>query len=115
MTKYVLGLLIVGLACNPAHARARDYLKRPDAWFASDEARQIAGNILSHQSDLGGWPKNTDTTAVKYAGDQQKLQPTFDNGATTDELRFLSRIYNATRDQTYHRAFDKGLRYILAA
>src|SRR5258707_1080322 len=63
------------------------YLKKPDAWFAGQEAKQIAGNILTYQSELGGWPKNTDTTAVPFTGDRKALKPTFDNGATTDELR----------------------------
>src|SRR4051794_36403389 len=35
------------------------YLKKPEAWFTTGEAKRIAGNILSYQSDLGGWPKNT--------------------------------------------------------
>src|SRR5262245_41320505 len=39
------------------------YLKKSDDWFAKAEAKRIADAILSHQSDLGGWPKNTDTTA----------------------------------------------------
>src|SRR5215204_3066517 len=40
--------------------RARDFVKKEDAWFAGDEGRQIAGNILSWQSEAGSWPKNTD-------------------------------------------------------
>jgi pectate lyase len=56
-----------------------------------------------------------DTTAAPYRGDRKKLRPTFDNGATTDELRFLARAYNVTHDQRYRDAFDKGLRYILQA
>ena len=76
---------------------------------------QVAANILSHQSPLGGWPKNTDTTARRFAGDRTQLRPTFDNGATTDELRFLARAFNATRDAGYRSAVDRGLDYILDA
>jgi len=39
----------------PAVAEAAD-------WYAGDEARRIAANILSFQSELGAWPKNIDTT-----------------------------------------------------
>jgi PelA/Pel-15E family pectate lyase len=37
--------------------------------------------------------------------------PNFDNDATADELRFLARVYNATKDERYRRAFVKGLDY----
>jgi pectate lyase len=91
------------------------YLNKPDEWFKGDEARRTAAHILSYQSDLGGWPKNIDTTAAPYRGDRQKLRPTFDNDATTDELRFLARMTAATKDDQYQKPFEKGLDYILKA
>ncbi len=90
----------------------KDYLKQPADWFATDEARQVAATILSWQSEPGGWPKNEDTTRSPYEGDRRKLKPTYDNGATTDELRFLARMYNATHDAVYHTAFNRGLDYV---
>jgi PelA/Pel-15E family pectate lyase len=100
-----------------ARGGAGGYLKRPADWYTSDEARTIAANILSWQSDLGGWPKNVDTTAGPYKGqDRAKdLKPTFDNGATTDELRFLAHVLNATKDARYKDAFIKGYEHILVA
>ena len=103
---------------SPAFAAgggAAKWLKKPDAWFSSDEAKHIGANILSYQSDLGGWPKNTDTVDAPYQGPRGELHPTFDNGATTDELRFLARSYNATKDGIYQTAFSKGLDYVLKA
>src|SRR5690348_2528804 len=94
---------------------ARDYLGKPDAWFSSADAKRIAANILSYQSDLGGWPKNIDTTAMPYAGERKDLKPTFDNSATTDELRFLARMFDATHEGQYKSAFEKGYDYILKA
>jgi PelA/Pel-15E family pectate lyase len=99
----------------PAASGPQKYLNKPDDWFAGAEARRVAANILSYQADLGGWPKNIDTTRAPFTGDRKELKPTFDNDATTDELRFLARIYNATRDETYRKAFEKGLDYILGA
>jgi PelA/Pel-15E family pectate lyase len=90
------------------------YLKQPDAWFAGNEAREIATNILSWQTEAGGWPKNESTTAGPYTGDRQKLKATYDNRATTDELRFLARIYAASNDATYQVAFERGFDYVLA-
>jgi PelA/Pel-15E family pectate lyase len=110
--------VFLGMSTGLAHAKssAAVYLKNPDAWFAGDEARRVATNILSYQSDLGGWPKNTDTTGKPFRGDRKKRpQPTFDNSATTDELRFLARIYNATKTESYRGAFEKGYDYILKA
>ncbi len=91
------------------------YLKKPDAWFAGPEAKTIAANVLSYQAELGGWPKNVDTTAAPFNGDRKTLQPTFDNSATTDELRFLARMQNATGEERYRTAFTKGLDYVLKA
>jgi PelA/Pel-15E family pectate lyase len=108
-----IGLMLV--QASFAGSSAGSYLKRPDAWFKSDEAARIAANILSYQSDLGGWPKNTDTASAPYQGDRKDLKPTFDNSATTDELRFLARMQQATGEVKYQEAFLKGLDYILKA
>jgi pectate lyase len=109
-----LFLIAVALNTSAAKRGARDFLKEPDEWFRTPDARVIAANILSWQSPAGSWPKNTNTT-VPYAGDGATLKGTFDNGATTDELRFLARMVNATRDTNYAAAFERGLAHILSA
>src|SRR5262249_19369220 len=111
---------VVLLAAIPPTARAaslpwRTLAEKPDAWYRSDEAARLAENLLSNQSDRGDWPKNIDTSAKPYDGDRTKLQGTFDNGATVGELRFLARIYDATKKDRYRAAFLKGLDHILAA
>jgi pectate lyase len=107
------------LLCLSPAARAasgtRKYLTKPDAWFATDEAKRLAANVLSYQADLGGWPKNIDTTATPYRGDRNDLRPTFDNDATTDELRFLARMFKATKVGRYRDAVLKGVDYVLKA
>src|SRR6185312_16758687 len=60
---------------------ASTYARRSDDWYRSDEGRKVAANVLSHQSELGSWPKNIDTSASPFDGDRAKLQGTFDNGA----------------------------------
>jgi pectate lyase len=93
---------------------AGDYLGRDAAWFGGDEAAKVAESILSWQSPLGGWPKNLDTTAAN-PNDATRVEPTFDNGATVNELRFLARMCAATGEEQYGDAFARGLDYILKA
>lgn len=113
----LLAMLLTCVMALGVDASPRDYLKKPPEWFVTDEARRIADSVLSFQSDLGGWPKNTDTASRPYAGtDRAKdLTPTFDNGATADELRFLARVYEATKEDRFKAAFLKGYDYVLAA
>jgi pectate lyase len=107
------------LACLCAFAMAAEkpvhFLKKTDAWYASTEGRKMADIILSYQADAGGWPKNIDTVSEPFMGDRATLKGTFDNSATTDELRFLARAYQATKDARYRESFDRGLAHILVA
>jgi len=100
-------VLVTRLLLSPvgvaAEKRARDFLLQPDAWFASDAGRIVAEIILSFQSDEGGGPKNTDTVSSPFNDDRLKLQSTFDNGATTDELRFMARAYLGERQHQKYR------------
>jgi pectate lyase len=109
----VLSTVVLWLAAGSARANPDEHLKKSDAWFGGDEAREVAACILSHQSELGGWPKNVSTTSRRYSGEISEIRPTYDNGATTDELRFLARIYNVTKEPRYRTAFDRGLSYVL--
>jgi len=107
---------VVTLCSTPALAAGvSDLIKKPETWFNGPDAVRITANILSHQSDAGGWPKNTDTVSILYAGDRSRIKPTFDNKATTDELRFLALRVHAARDKDCEKAFMKGLDYILKA
>lgn len=112
--RLVAVVLLIGFAPNARAAGVADYLKKPDEWFRTAESRTVTANVLSHQSDAGGWPKNTNTT-LPFAGDRKTIQPTFDNGATTDELRYLARAFAVTQDAACRTAFEKGFDYILVA
>ncbi len=91
------------------------YASKQDDWFRSAEGRRVADSILSWQSPLGSWPKNLDTTQEKLEGDKRTIRGTFDNGATTGELRFLARAFRATGEARYRDAFMRGLDHILQA
>jgi pectinesterase len=92
-------------------------------WFASKEAIQVAENVLLYQRNIGGWPKNIQMHLPLSDVERQKLlvlkndpmDCTIDNGATCQELLFLSKIYKKNPDERYKTAFLKGLDYLLSA
>lgn len=92
-------------------------------WFASAEAKAIAENVLLYQRNIGGWPKNIQMQ--KPLSDEEKKELlalksdmhniTTDNGATYQEMVFLSKMYRQVPDERYKSAFLAGLDYILEA
>ena len=113
----ILPGLLAWLATGPlaAEERARSYLDQPAEWFKSATGRRIADNVLSFQSPAGSWPKNIDCIAEPFTGNRANLHGTFDNAATTDELRLMARAFRATGEARYRDAFLKGLDHILHA
>jgi PelA/Pel-15E family pectate lyase len=129
------------LPSAPKRTRRRLPLRQPAAWYGGPEGRRIADIVISFQTPAGGWSKNLDMTVRRrmpgelFNGDSdskhlgsldldrpQKLRwnyvGTFDNGATTTELRFLAKVITATgaaQDSPWRPAFLRGLDYILAA
>ncbi|MCR8666777.1 pectate lyase [Aestuariibaculum sp. M13] len=94
-----------------------------DNWFATEEAKTIAENVLLYQRAIGGWPKNTQMQNPLSSREKAQLkslknsniEATTDNGATTQELYFLSKMYQATANENYKQAFLKGVDYLLEA
>lgn len=90
-------------------------------FFQSDEARRIGDQILLYQRVSGAWPKNTDmarrlTDAEREAVIAAKTRvddSTIDNGATTSQMIFLARLYQATGEERYRTAFAAALKYLL--
>ncbi|MEX1384243.1 pectate lyase [Lutibacter sp.] len=92
-------------------------------WFASNEAKEIAENVLLYQRNIGGWPKNIQMQNPLSNEEKQKLKAlknstkgcTTDNGATYQEMVFLSKMYRQVPDERFKKAFLAGLDYILEA
>jgi pectate lyase len=114
VTRTCLTILLFGLSSAHAGVPSR-YTTRSADWLRSDEGRRIAGNVISWQSPRGSWPKNRDTASTPYKGKREKLAGTFDNGATTGELRFLARAFRATNEPRVKHAFLQGLDHIFEA
>ena len=123
-----------------ARQKLESFLRKSDAWFASEEARRIADNLMSFQTPSGGWSKNTDFITrlrvpgenfgtetgtcggTRRAGETQRAKVlnflgTFDNDATTAEIRFLARAISTASADTaaWEAACLRGLDYIFAA
>ena len=97
--------------------------KSDDTWFETQEAYFIAENVLLYQRDIGGWPKNIEMQNELSPDEKQKLlllktNPdgcTTDNGATCQEMLFLSKIYAKQPNEKYKIAFLKGIMYLISA
>ena len=107
-------LLLLLLSSSDATVPS-EYAKQSVEWFQTEEGRRIADNVLTWQTPHGDWPKNKDTASEPFDGKIEELHGTFDNSATTGELRFLARAFRATNEPRYQQAFLKGLSHILEA
>ena len=106
---------ILGFLCLSAAASPTAYLDESAPWFRSPEGVKITARILSWQSSHGSWPKNVDTTRKEFTGDRKSIQGTFDNKATTDELRYLGLAFKSTGDARCKEAFLLGIDHIFEA
>ena len=92
----------------------------PAEWYGSTEAQEIADIVIAVQKNNGGWMKN-DQLHKLSSSDYQRLvnekngRSCLDNVATTQEMRYLARVWKATGNDTYRQAFLRGLQMIRTA
>lgn len=94
-----------------------------DSFFHTEEAARIGENVLLYQLTNGGWPKNIYIPAQLSPEERQTAaqekndvrRGTIDNHATTTEITYLSRLYNATRDARFREGALRGIAYLLEA
>jgi len=125
----------------PGSSRNRLTLNQPAIWYGQAEALRSADIVVSFQTPAGGWSKNLDMTqhprapGEQFAGGNTSIYlakfdndtprdshwnfvGTFDNSATTTQLRYLAKVIAAVgsdRGESYRAAFLRGVDYILAA
>jgi len=90
----------------------------------------MADRMLIYQRSIGGWPKFlydkdhkevkvdyakelTSTEAATISADSLASDATYDNNATTREIRYLVQAYKSTHNKRYLNAAERGIRYIL--
>lgn len=120
----VLLLVVIAAKAQNTYKSWPDIIRKNDAaWFATPEAKAIAENVLLYQRNIGGWPKNIQMQNPLSEAEKQKLialksdthDITTDNGATSQEMLFMSRMYAQVKDERYRESFLKGLNYLLEA
>ncbi|MBO6306053.1 MAG: pectate lyase [Paludibacteraceae bacterium] len=92
----------------------------PETWYGSQEAQDIADIVLAVQKENGGWMKNdqlhklSDTEYQRLIS-EKNTHSCLDNFATTQEMRYLARVYQATGIDRYQTAFRRALQMIFNA
>lgn len=136
MKKMILfALSLVWIASATAQIRS-DYREKEMSWtrtakriddrffyLYTDEAKRIADNLVLYQLESGAWQKNVYFPAEITAEQKKKISAnkkhvewgTIDNGSTTTEIFYLSKMYNVVRDEKYKKAALKGIEYLLEA
>ncbi|GIQ61110.1 hypothetical protein Flavo103_42450 [Flavobacterium collinsii] len=125
--KYIVLALFsicLGVKAQNTYKNWPDIIKKNDAaWFGTDEAKKIAENVLLYQREIGGWPKNIQMQNELTAEQKKELiaikrttaETTTDNGATCQEMLFMSKMYAQVKDDRYKESFLKGFQYLLDA
>ncbi len=93
-----------------------------EEFFQSDDAKRIGDQILAYQRVTGGWPKNINMyrqmtqqeLAAVMADKSREDDSTIDNGATTQQMTFLARLYRQTHEARYREGFLKAVEFLLA-
>lgn len=116
MTVLLAGLWVNGLAQSASSMKWADICRgrMSASWYGSDEAQQIADKVLAAQKNSGGWMKNIEFHNVSEYGDKTE-HSCLDNGATTQEMRFLAKVYQSTKVEKYKESFTKALNMIFTA
>jgi PelA/Pel-15E family pectate lyase len=102
----------------------RNAMRQPAAWYGSTEAVRIADNLVLYQREIGGWDKNIDMALALGPKERAEIEAekrdaaahsTIDNEATYTQMRYLARVYTATRLDRFQAGFRRGLEYLLKA
>lgn len=87
----------------------------------------VAERMLVYQRAVGGWPKAVNEVKLDYhrslsateakniLADSAHNDATFDNEATSREIRYLLKAYQQTKNTAYLKAAEKGIAYCLRA
>ena len=128
MKKVLMILFLLGGLTTMVSAQKASDMKWSDIcngkmgaeWYGSEEAMQIAETVMYVQKDNGGWMKNdqlhkltsAEVDELYYARHEHSC---LDNGATTQEMRFLAKVWQKNPLNRYKTSFQKALDMIFKA
>jgi PelA/Pel-15E family pectate lyase len=109
----------------PASHEEFEFPSKVDAAsFGSAESSTLADAVLSYQTPSGGWSKAVDyatgprrpgTHWTTQSGDGWHYCGTLDNHSTTEQIKYLLRVYAATKREDCRAAATRGIEWILSA
>ncbi len=95
-------------------------LDQSPEFYSSEQAVRVADNVLLYQRSTGGWPSNidmaselTDEQKKQISENKNKKDALLDNGATHTQIRYLVKVYDATKLERFKQPILKGLDYLL--
>ena len=123
---FVILLILTGCGCLTAGLNDLTWYQvctggMSQEWYGSEEALGIADIVIAVQKTSGGWAKNDQLHKLSSSEYQRLLneksskQSCLDNVATTQEMRYLARVWKATGNDNCRQAFLSGLQMIRVA
>ena len=122
-------IVVTGTAVEQGNVLYGNINNRPEAWYGSPNSLAIATNFVYMQRANGGWPRGIgQINALPHQPDIAGMSPEtvytislgfnnedsyFGRGITTNETRFLLRMYEATGIDRFREAGLRGLDTIL--
>lgn len=128
MRKLFLSVILCIAFCSQAYAADLSSMKwsqvcrgaMGDEWYGSAEALAVADIVVDVQKTNGGWMKNDELHRLTSAQlndlkNKRYEHSCLDNSATTQEMRFLAKVWKKSNVEKYRTAFVRGLDMIFVA
>ena len=114
--------LLLSLQVNAQMPRRNAMQETDPAFFKTEDALRVGDQVLTYQRVTGGWPKNidmsrrlTDAELARVLAEKNRTDDsTIDNGATTSQMIYLARLWQATREPRFRDGFNKAVEYLLS-
>ncbi len=128
MKRTFLSIIMLAVACISLSAASLSSMKWANvcsggmgaAWYGSPESQKVADIVLAVQKNTGGWMKNDQlhnlsTSEYNNLINARDEHSCFDNYATTQEMRFLAKVWQGCKEDKYRESFEDALLLILKA
>ncbi len=110
------------LLSSLAYAQGFGLRATDPAFFRTEDALRIGDQVLAYQRVTGGWPKNIDMAARLTDAELARVQAeksrtddsTIDNNATTMQMVYLARLWQATHQERFRAGFVAAVEYLLS-